>query len=185
MPEACAAWGKLARLAPPGSIVRSFLSRACGGIWLLLPCRSLLQGSSMRAFALAAHTALFAMASCTTAGRTPALELTAAASGPAVDCIDSMRGSAPRVVGPRAVVFAMNGRVTYRNDLPNACPGLGRAPDFKILLLELHGSRICRGDSFRAFDPAEGRAVGVQAFARCRLGVFTPIATPRRDRRSR
>ena len=106
----------------------------------------------------------------------PSAEATAQASGPSVNCIDPRQISGRRVAGPRALVFEMGGGVTYRNDVLDECPGLGQAPDFKIIQLDVHGAQLCRGDMFRAYDPAEAKAVGSQAFPRCRLGAFTPIA---------
>ena len=105
----------------------------------------------------------------------PAPELSASAIGDPVNCIDPRRVIGRRVAGPTSLVFELTG-VTYRNDLPEACPGLGRGPDFKVIQLEVTGSQVCSGDSFRAYDPAEAKAVGAQAFPRCRLGAFTPIA---------
>lgn len=104
-----------------------------------------------------------------------ASEATARAVGDPVRCIDPRRIIGRRVAGPTSLVFELTG-VTYRNDLPEPCPGLGRGPDFKLIQLEVFGSQVCSGDSFRAFDPVEAKAVGAQAFPRCRLGAFTPIA---------
>lgn len=105
----------------------------------------------------------------------PAPELSAQAIGDPVRCIDPRRVIGRRVAGPTSLVFELTG-VTYRNDLPEACPGLGRGPNFKVIQLEVYSSQVCSGDSFRAYDPAEAGAVRAQAFPRCRLGAFTPIA---------
>ena len=104
----------------------------------------------------------------------PSPEATATAAGAAVSCIDPRQISGRRIAGPRALIFEVGG-TTYRNELIEECPGLGRAPESKIIQVEVQGTQLCRGDSFRAYDPVEARAVGAQAFPRCRLGNFTPI----------
>lgn len=106
----------------------------------------------------------------------PSPEATARATGASVNCIDPQQISGRRVASSRALIFEMGGGVTYRNDLLEECPGLGRAPNFKVIQLDVHGAQLCRGDLFRAYDPVEAKAVGPQAFPRCRLGAFTPIA---------
>lgn len=106
----------------------------------------------------------------------PSAEVAAPTIGAPVNCIDPRRVIGRRVAGPTSLVFELTG-VTYRNDLLEACPGLGRSPASKIVELEVYGSRVCSGDSFRAYDPVEAIAVGAQAFPRCRLGAFTPIVT--------
>jgi hypothetical protein len=97
----------------------------------------------------------------------------AAASG-TERCISARQISARRITGPRTLEFEV-GRFTYRNDLPDLCPGLANRTSFGALQLEVDGSEICAGDSFRAFDPIEARAVGAAAFPRCRLGAFTRL----------
>lgn len=97
----------------------------------------------------------------------------AAASGKQ-RCISASQISARRITGPRTLEFEA-GRSTYRNDLPELCPGLAGRTDFGALQLEVQGSEICAGDSFRAFDPVEARAVGTASFPRCRLGAFTRL----------
>lgn len=105
----------------------------------------------------------------------------APAIGASVRCIDPSDFGDRRIAGPRTLIFVAASGRTYRNDLPAACSGLDSAPRFKIIELEVYGSRVCSGDSFRAYDPMQARVVGNRAFPRCRLGAFTPIA--RRDGR--
>lgn len=103
-------------------------------------------------------------------------EASAKAVGSPVRCIDPQQISARRVLGPSSLAFEVAG-TTYRNDLTENCPGLGRGAQFKIIQLEVQGGQLCSGDSFQAYDPGEARGVGSQAFPRCRLGAFTPIET--------
>lgn len=110
--------------------------------------------------------------------RIPTLQAAKASArvlGDTVNCIDARSISERRVVSPTSLTFEVAG-VTYRNDLPEACPRLGRDPDSKVIQLEVYGAQVCTGDSFRAYDPVEGKGVGAEAFARCRLEAFTPIS---------
>lgn len=90
-------------------------------------------------------------------------------------CVPVQQIIARRATGPRTLEFELAGGITYRNDLPEACPGLENRTDFDVLLLEVNGANICAGDSFRAIEPLEAQAVGARAFPRCRLGAFTRI----------
>jgi hypothetical protein len=132
----------------------------------------------MRIRTLVSATALAAaLSGCVSnSSGAPSPEATAQATGASVNCIDPQQISGRRIASSRALIFEMGGGVTYRNDLLEECPGLGRALGFKIIELDVHGAQLCSGDMFRAYDPAEAKAVGPQAFPRCRLGGFTPIA---------
>lgn len=109
----------------------------------------------------------------------PSTRLASAAASGTERCIPARQISARRITGDRTLEFEV-GRFTYRNDLPEICPGLGNRTNFGALQLEVHGSEICAGDSFRAFEPGEARAVGTAAFPRCRLGAFTRVEPSRR-----
>jgi hypothetical protein len=100
----------------------------------------------------------------------------AAPIGPAVSCINLDQVAGRRPAAPRSIVFEMAGGVTYRNDVKDSCPSLARADSGYTLAFELHGSRLCEDDSVRVFDPVQARAMAIDTFPRCRLGVFTPIA---------
>lgn len=89
-------------------------------------------------------------------------------------CVDARQITARRIIGPTTLEFDVGG-VTYRNELPAACPGLENRMVFDSLAVEVTGSQVCAGDSFRAFDPVQAKAVGVTAFPRCRLGNFTRV----------
>lgn len=104
----------------------------------------------------------------------------ASAAVGAVRCIPAgQQITGRRMTSPTTLEFDL-GPVTYQNNLPVACPGIqGRLP-LDALQIEVTGSHICAGDSFRAFDPVQARAVGITAFPRCRLGNFTRIESARR-----
>lgn len=109
----------------------------------------------------------------------PAPQSMTSAAGETERCVSVQQITARRATGPRTLEFDLAGGRTYRNDLPEVCPGLENRRVFDVIALEVDGSRICAGDSFRAFEPDEARAVGIRAFPRCRLGNFTRIAPAR------
>ncbi|MDP8994013.1 MAG: hypothetical protein M3N07_03370 [Pseudomonadota bacterium] len=118
---------------------------------------------------------LLALGSAGCTADVPAPELTARTLGAELRCIDAAQIVARRAVGPRSLVFEMADGTVYRNQLPAACPSLSNARAYDVISLELQGNQICSGDTFRAFDPAEPRAGGLQSIPECRLGAFTPI----------
>ena len=121
--------------------------------------------------------ATLALSACT---QQPDESLAAASAapptGPALSCINLDQVTARRPGGPGAVVFELSGGRTYRNDIQGSCPSLERAGKADILSVESNSTRLCRNDSVRIFDPIEAKGIGTQAFPRCRLGAFTPIA---------
>ncbi len=107
----------------------------------------------------------------------PQAAASAAAGG--MRCIPARQITGRRMTSPTTLEFDI-GPVTYQNNLPVACPGIeGRLP-LDSLQIEVTGADICAGDSFRAFDPVQARAVGTTAFPRCRLGNFTRVESTRR-----
>jgi hypothetical protein len=120
---------------------------------------------------------LFALGACTPeTGEPLAVASAAPPVGPAVACINLDQVTARRPGGPGAVVFELAGGKTYRNDVQGACPSLENANKADILSVQADSTRLCRNDSVRIFDPVEAKGVGIQAFPKCRLGNFTPIA---------
>lgn len=110
----------------------------------------------------------------------PPSQRAAMAVGEQTRCVSLDRVTSRRPIGPRTLEFELSGGEIYRNDLPEVCPGLENRDSFDVLALEVHGSQLCAGDSFRAFEPIEARTVGIHAFPRCRLGTFTRVSTPAR-----
>jgi hypothetical protein len=117
----------------------------------------------------------FLSLACAAASRAPDRPRAAIAPG-AVRCIDPHQIVARHPERPNAVVFEMAGGLTYRNDLIGACPGVARATAASIVQIEPDSGNLCTNDHVRVYDPVEARGVGARAFARCRLGTFTPIA---------
>jgi hypothetical protein len=86
-------------------------------------------------------------------------------AGPPQDCISSHGVNGPQVIDRNTILYN-DGRRVYRNELAAECPSLSR---YDTIIIELHGSQICRNDLFRPLDPGT-RIPG----AYCRLGQFTP-----------
>ncbi|HEX8623110.1 MAG TPA: hypothetical protein VF718_14170 [Allosphingosinicella sp.] len=117
--------------------------------------------------------ALFLLSAC---AAEPAPEAGNPVAGAALSCIDPSRIVARRAEPPASIVFDLAGGARYRNDLQGSCPGVERANGSELVEIELDGTRLCANDSVRVYDPVEAKGVGSRAFARCRLGAFTPIA---------
>ena len=120
------------------------------------------------------------LAGCTTEPREP-LRPTPAARAPA-ECINLDQIVSRRPSGGRSILFETMGGRTYRNELPERCPGLERAGPSHIVEVEATGAQLCRGDRVRIYDPVEARNIGSGAFLQCQLGLFTPVEPPARDR---
>lgn len=88
-------------------------------------------------------------------------------AGKAVDCVASTRLDGPDIIDSRTILYRESGRRIWRNDLPDACPFL--RPD-RIMIIELHGSDMCRNDLFSVID----RGGATIPIGKCRLGQFTP-----------
>lgn len=94
-------------------------------------------------------------------------------------CIPARQVTGRRMISPTALEFDV-GPITYRNNLPAACPGIEGRMALDTLQVEVTGADICAGDSFRAVDPVQAKVVGATAFPRCRLGSFTRVESTRR-----
>jgi hypothetical protein len=87
-------------------------------------------------------------------------------AGKPQNCLPSPSSvNGPQIVDARTILYR-DGRRVWRNDLEGYCPSLDR---YDILVVELHGSQICKNDLFRPIDPGS-RIPG----AYCRFGQFTP-----------
>jgi len=95
------------------------------------------------------------------AGRTP---------GAPIDCIDNSMAEGPQIIDDHTILYR-SGRHVYRNTLDHACPSLD---SFKILIVELHGSQICRRDHFRVTEPG-----AVVPGPVCWFGKFVPYDKPK------
>jgi hypothetical protein len=94
-----------------------------------------------------------------------AAELAGRTAGEAEDCVSASSGANLVARDPQTLVYR-RGDTLWVNRLAAACPGLDPT---STLLVELHGSRYCRGDHFRTIEL--GRTI---AGPICLLGRFTP-----------
>jgi hypothetical protein len=96
-------------------------------------------------------------------------------------CLSSFMIDDTEVLDARRVLFhGRNGRV-WLNQLRQAC--LGLAPD-RVLEFEMHGSRICRLDSFRSLERYglyRRSAVPDLVGGPCFLGEFEPVSEAQAD----
>lgn len=124
---------------------------------------------------------LLALASCATpnesssenAQRQLARALEGRVAGTPVNCVSTSRLGGPQIIDNRTILYRESGRRVWRNDLPDDCPFLR---DDRILVVELHGSSMCRNDTFSVLDRGGLRI----PLGKCRLGQFTPYDRPRR-----
>ena len=87
-------------------------------------------------------------------------------AGKPENCLPSPSSvNGPQIIDARNILYR-DGRRVWRNELEADCPSLDR---YDILVVELHGSQICKNDLFRPVDPGS-RIPG----AYCRFGQFTP-----------
>lgn len=92
-------------------------------------------------------------------------ELAGRTAGKAEECVPSSTGSNLVARDSRTLVYR-DGDTLWVNRLAAACPGLRPTA---TLIVELHGSRYCRGDRFRTIEP--GSSIPGPS---CLLGDFTP-----------
>jgi|UniRef100_UPI0035CA3A1B hypothetical protein len=88
------------------------------------------------------------------------------APGKPETCLSTTRIESPQVIGDRILLYRDGARV-WRNDLPDACPGLD---DDAIVVTEVFGGQLCRNDQFYTLERGGGSIPG----PRCRLGNFVP-----------
>lgn len=132
----------------------------------LLPCFS----ASLLALALSGCATYDKDESAARAARELAQALEGRTPGKPVDCVSSTRLNGPQVIDGRTILYRESGRRIWRNDLPDSCPFLRSD---SIMIVEMHGSNLCRNDLFSAVDRGSRIPVG-----RCRLGAFTPYDKP-------
>lgn len=93
------------------------------------------------------------------------------APGKLETCVLPSRVGSPQVIGNRILLYRDGGRI-WRNDLPDACPGLD---DDAIVVTEVYGGQLCRNDQFYTLERSGSTIPG----PRCRLGSFVPWDKPR------
>lgn len=82
------------------------------------------------------------------------------------DCISTSDSDGPQIIDDHTILYKPVGRTIWRNDLAASCPGLR---PYTTLIVEVHGSQICRNDRFRVLEP--GTTI---PNAYCMFGKFTP-----------
>lgn len=87
-------------------------------------------------------------------------------AGKTETCLSTSRIGSPEVISDRTLLYRDGGRI-WRNDLPDACPGLR---DDVIVVTEVFGGQLCRGDLFYTLERS---GIGIPG-PRCRLGAFVP-----------
>lgn len=92
-------------------------------------------------------------------------------AGAPTDCIDQAFAEGPQIIDERTILYR-SGRHVYVNRLEAACPSLDWD---KLLIVELHGSQICRNDHFRVLE--RGTTIPGPI---CLFSKFVPYDKPKR-----
>lgn len=89
-------------------------------------------------------------------------------AGEPVTCVQINRIRETRVLDDSTILFVMTDGSTFRNELPNRCPGLGfeRAFSYSTSI-----SQLCNVDIITVVNQGGGPRRG----ASCGLGPFTPV----------
>jgi hypothetical protein len=110
------------------------------------------------------------VASCAPAPKPAAPAPQVATPAPAArSCVDLARISEARVITDRVIDFHMRDGSILKNNLPNACPGLGVE---KAFTYSTSIQRLCSTDIITVIHTGGGPRTG----ASCGLGSFTPAA---------
>ena len=115
---------------------------------------------------------LAATAPAATRDRNPQSEFAGRVAGAPVRCLAASHAGNLQALDQRTLVYRESARRIWRNDLPDACPGLD---DDAILVIELFGSGPCEGDRIHTVQ----RGSNIPG-PRCRLGSFVPYDKPKR-----
>jgi hypothetical protein len=87
-------------------------------------------------------------------------------AGPSQRCVPILsRLNALQALDSRTL-FYRSGNTVWINHLPDDCPRLRPTSNLAVSIV---GSRYCRGDAVRVFDPGSNTPVTI-----CALGDFTP-----------
>lgn len=109
---------------------------------------------------------LAATAPAATRDRDPLSEFAGRVAGAPVRCLTADRAGSLQALDQRTLIYRESSRRVWRNDLPDACPGLD---DDAILVIQLYGTGPCKGDLFHTIQ--RGSSI---AGPMCRLGSFVP-----------
>ncbi len=97
-------------------------------------------------------------------------ELKGKVAGKPLNCLSTSDTSNVIRISDDMLLYRQSGRLVYQNKLRYACPGLERGDD--ILVTEVFGGSLCKGDLIRLVD----RTSGIQGPV-CSLGEFVPYRT--------
>lgn len=85
-------------------------------------------------------------------------------------CVMMNRGTRGlHAVGDDVVLYEINSKLVYRNDLMGTCHGL----DGNTMVIKPTNNQYCRGDILRVVDTSTGMNMGS-----CALGSFVPYRAP-------
>ena len=93
-------------------------------------------------------------------------------AGERTSCINREPQASLTAISSNVLLYRVNRRLIYRNDLIGSCPGLARGD---TLIIKTWGPQYCRGDMATSADLVTGMVTG-----NCALGDFTPYRAPGR-----
>ncbi len=94
-------------------------------------------------------------------------ELSGKVAGKPLNCLSNSQSSNVIRVSDDMLLYRQSGRLVYQNKLRYTCHGLSRGDD--IIVTEIFGGSLCKGDLIRLVD----RTSGIQGPV-CSLGEFVP-----------
>jgi hypothetical protein len=98
-------------------------------------------------------------------------ELAGKVPGEKVSCISQFPQTNMRVISNQVLLYKVNSKLIYKNELLGSCSGLSRGD---TLITKSFGSQLCRGDIAHTADLTIGTLSGS-----CALGDFIPYRTPK------
>lgn len=96
--------------------------------------------------------------------------------GEPVRCLPNYRTTETIRISDNILLYRAGGKLVYRNDLRDSCPGLARDSD--IMVVRQFGSSTCEGDFFHLVD----RTSGIRG-PTCVFGAFVPYRKAEKDAR--
>lgn len=99
-------------------------------------------------------------------------ELAGKVAGEKVSCIDQQPQTNLTVISNNVLLYRVNKRLIYKNELMGSCNGLTFGD---TLIVRVFGTQLCRGDLAASANLMSGMTTGS-----CALGDFIPYRTPGR-----
>lgn len=91
-------------------------------------------------------------------------------AGEKVSCVNREPQSNFRAISGNVLLYKVNRRLIYKNELIGSCSGLTRGD---TMIVQTYGSQFCRGDITTSANLFTGTISGS-----CALGDFTPYRDP-------